>query len=229
MDTVRLGKSELQVTRVGFGGSPIQRVSDEDAERVIRRAFELGVRFFDTAHGYGSSEERIGEALEAEREHLVLATKTPARDRGGALGHLELSLKRLRTDAIDLWQLHNVSRKEDYSKVIAPGGALEAAREALQAGVVKHIGLSSHSMDIALLATRSGLFETIQFPFNYVTNEAADELIPLASKHDVGFIGMKPFGGGMLDCRLTTSCSGTTSCPILESRPWKTSRRSSRS
>ncbi|MFC2095871.1 aldo/keto reductase, partial [Candidatus Bipolaricaulota bacterium] len=198
MDTVRLGRTELQVTRVGFGGIPIQRVSDEEAQKVILRTLDLGVNFFDTAFGYGTSEERIGAALENDRQRIILATKTPARDCAGALGHLELSLKRLRTDFIDLWQLHNVSTEENYAKVIGSGGALEAAREAQREGVVKHIGLTSHSMDIALKATASGLFETIQFPFNYVTCEAADELIPLAEMHDVGFIGMKPFAGGML-------------------------------
>jgi predicted aldo/keto reductase-like oxidoreductase len=199
METVRLGKTELQVSRIGFGGIPIQRASDEEARCVIRRAFDLGVTFFDTANGYGTSEERIGEALSEERDRIILATKTPARDRDGALEHLELSLKRLRTDTIDLWQLHNVSSAESYSKVIGPGGALETAREALRDGVVRHIGLSSHSTEIALKATASGLFETIQFPFNYVAREAEEKLIPLAEKHDVGFIGMKPFAGGLLD------------------------------
>jgi predicted aldo/keto reductase-like oxidoreductase len=199
MDTTRLGQTELQVSRIGFGGIPIQRVSGDEARRVIRRAFDLGVTFFDTANGYGTSEERIGAALCEERDQVILATKTPARDRDGALEHLELSLKRLRTDKIDLWQLHNVSSEENYAKVIGPGGALEAAREALRDGVAQHIGLTSHSMEIALKATASGLFETIQFPFNYVTREAEERLIPLAAEHDVGFIGMKPFAGGLLD------------------------------
>ncbi|MBU1050276.1 aldo/keto reductase [Candidatus Bipolaricaulota bacterium] len=204
MEKVRLGRTELQVTRIGFGGIPIQRVGDDDAMRIIRRVFDLGVNFFDTANGYGTSEERIGRALQDERNSVILATKTPARDRDGALKHLELSLKRLRTDTIDLWQFHNVSNEPSYAEVTGPRGALEAAREALAGGVVKHIGLTSHSMDIALKATASDLFETIQFPFNYVTREAEDALIPLANKHDVGFIGMKPFAGGLLsDARLS--------------------------
>ncbi len=199
MDTVRLGRTDLRVSRIGFGGIPIQRVSDEDARRVIRRTFDLGVTFFDTAHGYGTSEERIGDALSVERDRTIIATKTPGRDRKTALEHLELSLKRLQTGVIDLWQLHNVSSEENYAEVIGPGGALEAAHEALRDGVVRHIGLTSHSMDVAVQAVASGLFETIQFPFNYVTREAEERLIPLAEKHDVGFIGMKPFAGGLLD------------------------------
>ncbi len=204
MDIVRLGRTGLQVTRIGFGGIPIQRASDVDAQRIIRHAFDLGVNFFDTATGYGTSEERIGSALYAHRDHVILATKTPARDRSGALEHLELSLQRLRTDWIDLWQLHNVSTEDDYARVIGPSGALAAAREALARGTIRHIGLTSHSMDIALKATASGLFETIQFPFNYVTREAEEKLIPLAAQQDVGFIGMKPFAGGLLaDARLS--------------------------
>ena len=199
MDTVRLGRTELRVSRIGFGGIPIQRVSDEDAQRVLRRTLDLGVTFFDTAYGYGTSEERVGEALCEERDRIILATKTPGRDRATALQHLELSLKRLRAGVIDLWQLHNVSSEETYGKVVGPGGALEAAHEALRDGVVRHIGLTSHSMDIAVKAVTSNLFETIQFPFNYVTREAEEHLIPLAGKHDVGFIGMKPFAGGLLD------------------------------
>jgi predicted aldo/keto reductase-like oxidoreductase len=117
---------------------------------------------------------------------------------------LELSLKRLNTDYLDLWQLHNVSTPEAYDRVLGPGGAMEAAQEALRAGKIRHIGISSHSLDMALKAVPSGRFETIQFPFNFVTDEAVEELLPLARQHDVGFIAMKPMAGGMLtDARLT--------------------------
>jgi uncharacterized protein len=199
MRSVRLGRTGLQVSRVGFGGIPIQRLTEDEAVRVVRRCLDLGVTFLDTATGYTTSEERIGKAIAGRRQELILATKTPARDRAKALEHLELSLKRLQTDYIDLWQLHNVSTPEAYAQVLGPGGALEAAREAVQAGKVRHIGLSSHSLDMALLAVPSGHFATIQFPFNFVTDEAAAELLPLAQTHDVGFIAMKPFGGGLLD------------------------------
>jgi len=199
MQSVRLGGTGLQVSRIGFGGIPIQRVSDEEAQRIIRRAFDLGVTFFDTAHGYGTSEERIGKALEGVRDRIVLATKTPARTRDEALEHLGLSCQRLRTDVIDLWQLHNVSSERAYDEVTGPGGALEVAQEAYRRGIVRHIGVSSHSLDMALKLTASGDFETIQFPFNYVTCEAEQKLIPLAIENDVGFIGMKPFAGGLLD------------------------------
>ena len=199
MKTMRLGKTGLQVSRVGFGGIPIQRLTEDEAIKVVRRCLDLGVTFLDTANGYTTSEERIGKAIAGQREQVVIATKTTARDRATAQEHLDLSLKRLNTDTIDLWQFHNVSTLEAYEQVLGPNGAMEAAQEALQAGKTRHIGITSHSMDVALKAVPSRHFETIQFPFNFVTNEPAEELVPLAQKHDVGFIAMKPLAGGLLE------------------------------
>jgi predicted aldo/keto reductase-like oxidoreductase len=201
MKTVRLGKTNLEVSRVGMGGIPIQRPTEDEAIKIIHRALELGINFIDTAAGYGDSEARIGKALAAlvsRRDQVIIATKSGRTGKAEAEAELERSLNRLQTDYIDIWQLHNISTAEKYAQVTGPGGSLEAAREALQAGNIRHIGLSSHNLDIAIKAVKSGLFEVIQFPFNYVTREPADELIPLAKELDVGFIGMKPFAGGML-------------------------------
>jgi hypothetical protein len=192
------------VSRVGFGGIPIQRLTEAEAVRVVQRCLDLGVTLLDTANGYTTSEERIGKAIVGRRGQVVIATKTAARDRATALQHLDLSLKRLQTDHIDLWQFHNVSTPEAYNQVLGPRGAMEAAQEASRAGKIRHLGISSHSLDLALKAVPSGHFETIQFPFNFVTDEAAGKLLPLAQQHDVGFIAMKPMAGGMLtDARLT--------------------------
>lgn len=199
MKTTVLGKTGLQVSRIGFGGIPIQRLTEDEAVRVVRRCLDLGVTFLDTANGYSTSESCIGKAIAGRRERLVLATKSAARDAATARQHLELSLERLGVEAIDLWQLHNVSTAEDYDQVLADGGALEAAEWALDTGIVKHIGATSHSMKVALDMVSSGHFETIQFPFNFVTDEAAQELLPLVREHDMGFIAMKPMAGGMLD------------------------------
>ncbi len=198
MQTMRLGRTGLVVSRVGFGGIPIQRCSEDGAVAVVRRCLRLGITFYDTANGYTTSEERIGKALSGRRRDVVIATKTTARDKATAAEHLELSLKRLDTEYLDLWQFHNVSTSEAYEQVLGPGGAMEVAQEALKGGKIRHIGISSHSIESALQAVTSGRFETIQFPFNFVTNEAKDELIPLAERHDVGFIAMKAFAGGML-------------------------------
>jgi predicted aldo/keto reductase-like oxidoreductase len=196
--TTRLGKTGLNVSRVGVGGIPIQRLTEDEAVNVVRRCLDLGVTFLDTANAYTTSEERIGKAIAGRREDVVIATKTGARDRQTAIEHLENSLRCLQTDTIDLWQFHNVSTVEAYEEILGPGGAMEAAREALRAGKVRHIGVTSHSMDMALKMVPTGLFETLQFPFNFVTSEPADELLPLVEEHGLGFIAMKPFAGGML-------------------------------
>jgi len=199
VETVKLGKTGLEVSRVGFGGIPIQRLSEGEAVKVVGRCLDLGITFLDTANNYTTSEERIGKAVAGRRELVVIATKTGARDRATAQEHLELSLKRLNTDYVDLWQFHNVSTFEAYEQVLGPDGAMAAAQDALRAGKVRHIGITSHSMDVALRAVPSGHFETLQFPFNFVTHEPAEELVPLAQAHDVGFIAMKPLAGGLLD------------------------------
>ncbi|MBN1583998.1 MAG: aldo/keto reductase [Anaerolineae bacterium] len=199
MKTIRLGKTDLQVSRVGIGGIPLQRPTEAEAVRVVQHALDLGVTLIDTAAGYGNSEERIGKALIGRREQVILTTKSGHAEKTGARQELERSLERLKTEYIDVWQLHNVSSWEKYEHILGPGGAMEAAQAALQAGQIHHIGLSSHNLDVASKAVASGLFETIQFPFNYITREPADTLVPLAAEHDVGFIAMKPFAGGMLD------------------------------
>jgi predicted aldo/keto reductase-like oxidoreductase len=203
MQTVRLGKTGLKVSRVGMGGIPIVRPPEDEAIRVIRRALDLGITFIDTAWRYGVSEERIGKGIAGRRDQVILATKTHTRGKGdkakaSALEQLEQSLKHLNTGYIDLWQFHGVNTLEEYEQILSLNGAMEAAREALQTGKIRHIGISSHSLDVALEAVRSGLFEAVQFPFNFVNHDPADELVPLAREHDVGFIAMKPLAGGQL-------------------------------
>ena len=197
MKTVRLGKTGLDVSRVGMGGIPLTRPTEDEAIKVIQRALDLGVNFIDTSVGYGISEERIGKAIAGRRDQVILATKT-AYDKTKALKWLEVSLQHFRTDYIDLWQFHGVNTFEEYEQVLRPGGGMEAAREALEAGKIRHIGMSSHNVDVARKAVSSGYFETIMFPFNFVENDAADKLVPLAKKNDVGFLAMKPFAGGQL-------------------------------
>ena len=195
---VRLGKTGLMVSRVGMGGIPLTRPPLKEVIVFINRALDLGVNFIDTALGYSDSEERIGIALEGRREEAILATKSGASDRQTALKNLETSLGRLRTDYLDLWQFHSIMSMEEYDTIMGPGGAMEAAQDALDDGRVHHIGFSSHSLSAALQLVATDSFETVQFPFNFISNEAADKLVPLAKKHDVGFIAMKPFAGGMI-------------------------------
>ncbi len=199
METIRLGKTEMMVSKLGFGGIPIQRLAEDEAVAVVRRCLDLGITFIDTANGYTTSEERIGKAISGKREKLILATKSGARTREGVESHLKLSLERLGVDYIDLYQFHGVSDSNALDTVLDPRGPMAAVEEARMAGVVKHIGITSHSMDVAKEAVKSDRFETIMFPFNFITCEPADELLPLAREHDVGFIAMKPLAGGMLD------------------------------
>jgi predicted aldo/keto reductase-like oxidoreductase len=196
--TMKLGRTGLEVSRVGFGGIPIQRPSKEEAIRVIQRALDLGINFIDTSVGYGTSESRIGEALEGQREEVILATKGGWRDKEIVRGSLTQSFRQLKTEYIDLWQFHNVSSLEAYHSLFRSNGPMEAALEALSKGTILHLGISSHSLEVARAAVISDHFETIQFPFNFIYDDAAKELIPLAKEHEVGFIGMKPFAGGMI-------------------------------
>ena len=198
MKKIRLGKTGLMVSRVGMGGIPIQSPPFKEATKIVEKAVELGVNFFDSSIHYHDSELRIGEGVKEHRDDVILATKGSWRDKQSAADHINKSLERLGTDYIDLWQFHNPGSQERYEGLFKPGGAYEAAQEALEEGKIHHIGISLHPLDVALTAAGSGRFETLQFPFNMVLREAAEVLIPSAAEHDVGFIGMKPFAGGRL-------------------------------
>jgi len=198
MRSIHLGKSGLTVSEIGFGGIPIMPLVHQDAVAVVRHCHARGITFYDTANMYGNSEKMIGEALAPVRDKVVIATKTLRRDRAGAAGHIALSLKNLQTAYIDLYQFHNVSKHEDLEQILAPDGALQAVREAVVAGQIKHVGLSSHKIEVALAACRTGLFETLQFPFNFIEHEPAGELFTVARAQKMGLIAMKPLGGGLL-------------------------------
>ncbi|MDD5640383.1 MAG: aldo/keto reductase [Syntrophales bacterium] len=195
----QLGRTGLQVSEVGFGAIPIIRLSFEEAERVLRRALDRGVTLFDTAHLYVDSEEKIGRAFEGLRDRIVLATKTMKRDKQGAQEDLELSLRRLRTDYLDLYQFHMVNQEADIQAITGPGGALEAAVRAKEAGRIRHLGFTSHSLEMAIKLVKTELFSTVQFPFNFIEAEATAELHPLAWELKLGVLAMKPFCGGLVE------------------------------
>lgn len=198
-----LGRTGASVSQVGCGGIPIQRLQEDEAIAVVQGVLDLGITFIDTANSYNTSEERIGKVLTARgrkrRGEVFLATKTQQRSKAGAAQHIALSLQRLQTDYIDLYQFHNVADADAMAQVLGPGGAYEGVEEARAAGLVRHIGVSSHSPEIAKQLVKSGKFETIQFPFNFITREPGEELLPLAAEYNVGFIAMKPLDGGTLD------------------------------
>jgi uncharacterized protein len=199
MKTVKLAGTDLEISEIGFGGIPIIALSQDEAVSIVKYCFDLGITFFDTANMYMSSEEKIGTALETVREKVVIATKTAQRDAKAVSAHIDLSLQQLKTDWIDLYQLHNVSNQEALQQALAPDGAFEAARRARDAGKIRYIGISSHSIPTALEALETGLFQTLQFPFNFIENDPANKLFPLARQLNIGIIGMKPLGGGLLE------------------------------
>jgi uncharacterized protein len=199
LKTIDLGRSGLKATEVGCGGIPIMRVGLEEAKLIIRHCFQLGIRFFDTAHVYNDSEEKMGLALEPVRDEVVLATKVWAKDAAGAAEELAMSFDRLRTKHIDLIQCHNVSNQPDLDKVMGPGGAYEVLAEAKAGNRVGAVGFSSHNPDIAVQAIRTGKFATLQFPFNFIEDDPQDKVFPVAREWGMGLIAMKPLGGGLLD------------------------------
>jgi aryl-alcohol dehydrogenase-like predicted oxidoreductase len=179
MKTIRLGKTGLVVPHIGFGGIPIQTPPEDEAIALVRESLNLGVTFIDTSRMYTCSEERIGKAIKGQRDKVVLATKSASRT-GEKVGQdLEQSLKNLQTGYVDLYQFHNVSTPDDLQAVLSPRGPLEVVRKARQAGLVRHIGITSHRLTVAIDAVKTGAFETVMIGLNFVNTEAADEILPL--------------------------------------------------
>lgn len=195
MQKIRLGKTELMVTKTALGCLPLQRCSDEEAVRLIRAAYEGGINYFDTANSYTDSEKKLGLALSDVRDKLIISTKSAARDKAGVLAHIENSLRMLKTDYIDLFQFHQVTEVPDPND---PNGAYAAALEAKERGWIRHIGVTSHRVDVAEECIASGYFETLQFPFSYISAERDLALADKCREADMGFIAMKGLAGGML-------------------------------
>ena len=193
MEKVRLGRTELYVTKTAFGALPIQRLTKADAAKLVRRAYESGINYFDTANMYSDSEEKLSMALKDVREKVIISTKSGATDKKGAMAHIEQSLRHL--GYIDLFQFHNPAQLPDISD---PNGAFAAALEMKEKGYIRHIGITNHRHHIAKAAIESGNFETLQFPFCHLATEVDMELVALCKKADMGFIAMKGLSGGLL-------------------------------
>ena len=192
-----LGKTGLKISRLGFGGIPIQRIDAEGTRVLMHKMKDLGINYIDTARGYTVSEEYLGYALEGIREHFVLATKSMARTKEAMAADIEISLKNLRTDYIDLYQIHNPSLAQ-LDQVIAPGGALEALLEAKAAGKIGHIGLTAHSLEVFKTALELDWVETFMFPYNIVESQG-EKLIAECARRNIGFVDMKPLAGGAIE------------------------------
>lgn len=197
MDYVTLGKTGLKISRMGFGGIPIQRIDAQGTKELIHKMADAGVNYIDTARGYTVSEEYLGYALEGVRDKFVLATKSMARTKEAMTADIEKSLGNLRTEYIDLYQVHNPSM-EQLEQVMNEGGALEALKEAQAAGKIRHIGLTAHSVAVFERALELDWVETIMFPYNIVESQG-EELIARCKEKNIGFIAMKPLAGGAIE------------------------------
>ncbi|ACV63105.1 aldo/keto reductase [Desulfofarcimen acetoxidans DSM 771] len=193
-----LGKTGLNVSVIGFGGIPIQRVTEKEATLIINRALDLGINFIDTARGYTDSEAKLGVALKNRRQQVYIATKSMDRTAEGITIDINKSLQTLGVDYIDLYQLHNVKDKAALEQVLSAQGALGALKKAKAQGLIKHIGITGHILPILLEALATEEIETVQFPFNAVEAKEAEALLNLAVKTNTGIIIMKPLAGGAL-------------------------------
>lgn len=201
MKKIRLGKTGLMVTASSFGALPVQRLSKEDGAALLRKAFTCGINFFDTANAYTDSEEKIGMGLSDVRKEIVISTKSGATTKSGVLAHIELSLKRMKTDYIDIVQLHNPAVLPDPND---PESSYAGLLEAVKRGWVRFPGITSHSAERAEKAVQSGLYATLQFPFSSLSTQREIELAELAHKEDMGFIAMKALSGGLITNAATT-------------------------
>lgn len=197
MEYTTLGRTGLLVSRMGFGGIPIQRIDKEGARRLMDRLAQEGVNFIDTARGYTVSEEYLGWGLEGIRDQFILGTKSMARTREAMASDIKISLSNLRTDHIELYQVHNPNMSQ-LDQVVGEGGALEALLEAKKAGRIGHLGITTHSAAVFERALDLDWVETIMFPYNIVENQG-ERLIEKCREKNIGFINMKPLAGGAIE------------------------------
>lgn len=195
MTTVTLGNTGITVNKNGFGALPIQRTERQAAVALLRRALDGGMNYFDTARMYSDSEEKLGIAFEGRRSEYILATKSEAKTGDELRRDLETSLGLLKTDYIDVYQLHNipfVPRPGDDS------GVYDALLEMKTQGKIRHIAITNHRLPVAREAVESGLYEVLQYPFSYLSTPEEQDLVRLCQERGVGFVAMKALGGGML-------------------------------
>ena len=195
MNTVTLGSTGITTVQNAFGALPIQRVTEQEAVRLLRKAYDGGMRYFDTARAYSDSESKLGAAFGGMRDKVFIATKTMATTPEAFWEQLETSLANLRTDYIDVYQLHNIQQ------CYRPGdgtGLYECLLEAKAQGKILHIGATAHKIHVAEEAVESGLYETMQFPFSYLSSQREFDLVELCAKRNVGFVVMKGLAGGLI-------------------------------
>jgi len=192
-----LGKTGLKVSKISLGGISFQQMDQDEANKLIEKALEYGINFIDTARGYTVSESLIGGALSGKRQQVFLATKSMARDKDGLKRDIEISLDNFKTDYIDLYQFHNVGSLQELERIMGKGGAFEALQKYRDKGIIKHIGITSHNIDIIKGAINYDVLETIQCPYNAVETQGS-EVFRKACERNLGVIAMKPLAGGAI-------------------------------
>ncbi len=196
METLQLGRTNITAARTGFGALPIQRISSDEAKLILQKAYDDGgINFYDTARAYTDSEEKVGRALSGVRNHIYIATKTMAKDKKSLFKDLEASLKALKTDTIDIYQLHNPSELPDYDD---PDGLYQALLEAKAKGYIRFLGLTNHRLSLAMQAAQDQRFDTIQFPLSSLSSDDDIQLIRLCKENNIGLIAMKAMSGGLI-------------------------------
>lgn len=194
----RLGRTNIEVFPIAFGGIPIQRVEMDEAVRIIKRAIELGINLVDTARAYSDSEMKIGKALKEVDKRVYISSKSLNRTKDGILEDVKTSLKNLEVEKIDIYHLHAVNDKNTFNKVFSPDGAYYGLLEAKKKGLIDFIAVSSHSTDILEELIKTDKFDVIQLCYNFIETEVEERIFPLALERDIGIIGMKPMGGGVI-------------------------------
>lgn len=198
MEVVRLGKTNIFVKKLGWGGIPIQRVSEEEAIKVIKEVVHMGVDLLDTARAYTNSEERIGRALQEVKKTVILSSKSHVRTEK-IYEEVLLSLKNLKVKKINIYHLHNVSSFSDYEKVMGPGGAYQGLKRAQDEGLIDHLGITSHNLPVLERAIKEEKFSVIMACYSFLEPAAAEKIFPLAKEKDLGILAMKPFSGGVIE------------------------------
>ena len=214
----RLGRTNLQVSQVGFGGTWIAELSTPEAEAVVKHAFDLGINYFDTARWDGDSEEKIGTALQEVRAQCIIATKTGSRTKKESLEDFGSSLKRLKTDHLDIIQLHGIDDEKTLAKAMSSEGSLQTCKDAHREGLVDFIGITGHKPQVLAKAIATDEFDTVLVPINVVTRQALEELLPFAKAHDVGVVAMKPLSAktsNLITCLYQPSLSLISDEPEL--------------
>ncbi len=219
MDKRRLGRTNLMVSQVGFGGTWIAELPKQQAVEVVRRAFDLGITYFDTARWDGDSEEKLGAALQDVRSQCVIATKTGSRTKKESMDDFSVSLKNLRTDHVDILQLHGIDDEKTLAKALGEDGSLQTCKQARREGLADFVGITGHKPRVLAKAVETGEFDTVLVPLNVVTPQALEELLPAAKAHDVGVVAMKPFmakTSNLITCLYQPSLSLISNEPELK-------------